>query len=726
MDNFLKVGSEVLKARPGFKLVGRAEDLRRFSSILMRSKASSVLLVGAGGVGLTSLCLGLQASKEDDDAPFDIVSKRIHWLDTDGLFSSGDVDKMNKSFQTILAILKRTSDSILIIEDTRDFIEGARNNGVSHFINSLNAAVKNGDTQVVLEAKDDDLDFILKAHSDMRECYTMIDLSEPVGEALLEISKNSAKILEQHHGIKIAEDAITTSIELTNKYRTRDMSLSRAQPERSVNLIDRALASYRLSAHSRHPDALALEKTSNFDKEEVARLDSEYAVTQGQMKKLFKASRAAELAIIDLESQIDKQKEIEEERRKKGEEIEEEAHKSSLSAFARLASNAGNDSEIVKGLKDQLKAFEVAAKANHEQFDKLAAAINDKLLLTKDLVLMEFSRISGIPVNKLNEDEKVRLMTLEAVMKNRIYGQDDALKRVVNAIKIAKVGKRNGNKPQAAFLFLGPTGTGKTETSKALAAAMLDDESALTRFDMSEYMEKHAVAKLIGAPPGYEGFEAGGLLTNLARKNPVRVYLFDEIEKADPAVFDIFLQILSDGRLTDNVGRTVSFSDAIIIMTTNLGQTALLNQMLTNEEAKRDAMEEIGHRYRPEFLNRFAGKENIICFNRLELDSIEKIVTREIVDINKAYADNGIFVSISPEELRSFCKDQYDPSSGARGLPGFIQANLEPVIADIVLENNDLTGRLNVTYDGVHKRFVTTFKENIESSIRTLNELAHT
>jgi ATP-dependent Clp protease ATP-binding subunit ClpA len=326
--------------------------------------------------------------------------------------------------------------------------------------------------------------------------------------------------------------------------------------------------------------------------------------------------------------------------------------------------------------------------------------------LTKEIVLLEFSRISGISVNKLNENERERLVNLETNLTKRIFGQDEACAKIANAVKIAKVGRRNGGKPQAAFLLLGPSGTGKTEMSKALTQALLDDEKALTRFDMSEYMEKHAVAKLIGAPPGYEGFEVGGLLTNIMRKNPIQILLFDEIEKANDDVFNIFLQILSDGRLTDNIGRVVSFADAIIIMTTNIGQPYFLNQDLSPEQSRAGALEELSARYRPEFLNRFAGRENIIPFNRLELDSIERIVRREINDLNKAYLDSGIQVNIEEPQLKAFCIDRYDPTAGARGLPGFIQANLEPVIANIVLEGGP-TGTLNVSYNKTTKKFET-------------------
>lgn len=284
---YLISGSELLSLQSDFKLVGRADDMKRLTSVLMRNKAASVILVGPGGVGATALVMGLQALKEDPNVAFDIVSKRIFWLKTDELFSSGNHEEINKGFAGVLNILKRTPDSILVIEDTRDFIEAARNNGCSHFINSLNACLKAGETQVILETKDPDLDMVLNSHSDMKQCYTIIDLNEPVGDDLLQIVQANASNLSKHHGISIEEDAVTTAVELTNKYRTRDSSLSRAQPERSANLLDRALATYRLDAHKRHPQVSYLLASGVKEGDpRIVQLDTDFAKTQADRKSV--------------------------------------------------------------------------------------------------------------------------------------------------------------------------------------------------------------------------------------------------------------------------------------------------------------------------------------------------------------------------------------------------------------------------------------------------------
>lgn len=702
---YLITGGEMLAQYPDFKLVGRADDMKRLTSVLMRNKAASVILVGPGGVGATSLVMGLQALKDDPNVPFDIISKRLFWLKTDELFASGNHEEINKGFNGVLTILKRTPDSILIVEDTRDFIEAARNNGCSHFINSLNACLKAGQTQVILEARDPDLDMILAAHSDMKQCYTIIDLNEPVGQDLIDIVRSNAQALRKHHDIAIEDDAVLTAVELTNKYRSRDASLSRAQPERSGNLLDRALATYRLDAHKRHPQVLFMLASGVSENDpRVVELDREYAKIQARIKQLHQLQRDGEIAIIEIEEKIAAVKKEEAENPPSYDENADTTSRR-IQMFANVAASGGFESPAVRELRNQIRQYELVINENRAEFDSLTEQINSQLALTKEKVLAEFSRLSGIPVSKLNEDEKVKLRNLENVLNSRVFGQEEVIHKIANAIKVARIGRRNGGKPQAAFLIMGPSGTGKTEVCKALAHALKDDESALTRFDMSEYMEKHSVAKLIGAPAGYEGSERGGILTNAMRSNPHRIILFDEIEKADPAVFDLFLQILSDGRLTDNHGRTVNFSESMVIMTTNIGQSFFLDDSLSTEESERLANVELDSVYRPEFLNRFAGRQNIVCFSRLGLDSIEKIVKRELNGLKSAYQENGVKIEYSDDCIKAFCADHYQPRHGARGLQGYIVANIEPLVVNMILENQVESAVLTLVYNKQTRQF---------------------
>lgn len=706
--DYLIRGHDFVERVADFKLVGRDAELNKLAAILMRKHANSVLLVGAGGVGCSALCLGLQASKAEEDAPFDIVSKRFFWLDIDGLFASGDPEAINKSFGKALKTLQRSGDSVLIIEDMRDFVDAARNNGCTNLINALMRAVRQDKFQLIQETRNEDLEAVLKCHSDMQEHYTILDVDEPAEAVLNDIvSSLAASRLLPHHQIKIEDDAIATAIELTSKYRVRDLGLSRAQPERSVTLLDRALTSYRLDAHSHDPAMLALQAELAADpdnaelEQQIKALQEAWQTRQQQLKKLYRDLRAGEEAIRALEDQMEAQLEAEQEARVDAAERAEATASNEHHAISNFMLESANlESDAVTEIRNKIRRYSDAVADYKQQFEQLTAEINAGLALTKDMVLAEFSHISGVPVSKLTQDERAKLMQLDKNLGERVYGQDEAVTRLANQVRVSRAGLQDANKPQAAFLFLGPSGVGKTELSKALAAELLDDENALLRFDMSEYMEKHAVAKLIGAPPGYEGYEAGGILTNEMRRNPRRIILFDEIEKAHPDVFNVFLQILDDARLTDNRGLTVSFRDVIILMTTNIGTQHFLN-VADFAEAKVAALDDLDEQYRPEFLNRFNGRQNIVCFQALGLPVIEKIGRRDIRKLDRMVKANlpALGVTISDEALANMCRDHYRPINGARGITGYIEGSIKPQIANTVLFNADATGTIVVDYD---------------------------
>ncbi len=727
-QDFLIRGRDYLEQFPGFELVGRQATLKSLTAILMRKRANNVLLVGSGGVGCSAICIGLQESKQKPDTPFDIVSKRFFWLDSDWLFSSGDHNKISEGFEKTLRTLSRTPNSVLVLDDMRDFIEAARNNGSTHLINALMRSVKKKQFQIIMETRDEDLEAVLKCHSDMQESYTMLDISEPDEGLLLDIVTSAAgNRLQPHHKINISAGAISTAIEVTSKYRVRDLGLSRAQPERSLTLLDRALTSYRLDAHAQDPrlDELqsrvySLEQKLNAapDSEvqaELAGLNSEieqintaWAERQSQIKAIYAELRDGEEAILSLETDLEEQQAKEqrllEQQAETGEPNERD---STYKSFAARTSAAGYDSEAATAIKQQITRFQAEVDKNRKAFDSLAAQINNQLELTKEHVLAEFSSISGIPVSKLTQDERAKLLHLDENLGNRVFGQSEAVSKLSNQVRVARAGLQSANKPQAAFMFLGPSGVGKTELAKALTAELFDDERALLRFDMSEYMEKHAVAKLIGAPPGYEGYEAGGILTNEMRRNPRRIILFDEIEKAHADIFNVFLQILDDARLTDNRGLTVSFRDAIILMTTNIGTQHFLNAD-NFSVAKELALEDLDAQYRPEFLARFNGKRNIVCFNTLDLPVIEMIAARDIGKLNKMVQITSpeISIEISDTALTSMCRDHYKPITGARGITGYIEGVIKPEIAHTVLFNPEAAGVITIDYDEANQTVV--------------------
>lgn len=716
-------GHDYLELFPDFKLVGREEVLNKLTAILMRKRANNVLLIGSGGVGCSAICIGLQESKSKPDTPFDIVSKRFFWLDGDWLFSSGDPGSINDGFNRALRTLSRTPDSVLVLDDMRDFIEAARNNGCTHLINALMRSVKKKKFQVIMEARDDDLEPVLKCHSDMQENYTMLDVSEPDDELLHAIVTSAANLrLQKHHKIRISEEAIDTAIDVTSKYRIRDLGLSRAQPERSLTLLDRAFTSYRLHAHAKDPRLEELEEQKasieasvggSGEKEATSKLAAlsrdidEIASTwrerQQEIKRIYSELREGEDAVRGLESEIEmhleREKEVLEDDSIDATDHEHRGQKNYVS-FAARTSGAGYDSESVAELKAQIAKYEKEVTKNKAAFDALTDEINDSLELDKEHVLAEFSSISGIPVSKLTQDERAKLLHLDENLGNRVFGQDEAVGKLSNQVRVARAGLQSPDKPQASFMFLGPSGVGKTELAKALTAELFDDERALLRFDMSEYMEKHAVAKLIGAPPGYEGYEAGGILTNEMRRNPRRIILFDEIEKAHADIFNVFLQILDDARLTDNRGLTVSFRDAIILMTTNIGTSHFLSEE-SFEIAKGMAMEDLDGKYRPEFLARFNGKRNIVCFKPLGLEVIELIAARDIRRLNQMVKATlpDVTVEVNPKALSAMCRDHYMPITGARGITGYIEGVIKPEIANTVLFDQEAKGSILIEYD---------------------------
>ncbi len=718
VKDYLIRGSALLEETPGFRLVGRDTELKKICGMLMRKNASNVLLVGPGGVGCSALCLGLQAMKSDPATPFDIVGKRLFWLDTDGLFSSGVQTQITESFRKLRRTLLRTANSVLIIDDFRDFVDAARNNHVTHLINSIMRDVNDGRYQCILEARDEDLETVLKCHSNMREIFTMLDVREPRGEVLKEIIDTATKELSSHHKIPVTEAAIHTAIDLTSKYHVNDMSLSRAQPERTLNLIDRALTSYRQDANSNPPHIQKLKSALLLLESEAARRgsddlpaelaqqrqDLENTLAEAQadwvekvekLNSLHRAQRDGEELLLALEEELSQERE----RAKQAEEEPEE--KPDRPTFSARLGGGGFGSKEEARISADIQKANQAIKQNKDKFQALTKEMNAGLELNPEYVTQEFSSISGIPADKLNQDEREKLLNLDSTLKARIFGQDHAVEKLVGAVLMSNAGLKEPDKPNGSFMFCGPSGVGKTEMAKVLALALKDSEKAMLRFDMSEYMEKHALAKLIGAPPGYEGYEAGGILTNSVRRNPHSIVLFDEIEKAHLDVFNVFLQVLDDGRLTDNRGLTVSFADTLIIMTTNIGQSHFLDGARSYPEAMADTMADLEDSFRPEFLNRFNGRENIIGFKRLPLDLIERIARRELDKVNARIANSGhaVRISLTDETIKTLCQDRYDPVHGARGIPGFFASRIYPAIARRILETPEETGEMHVGYD---------------------------
>lgn len=745
-SDFLIRGSDYLAQNPGFKLVGRDQDLVNVANVLMRKENNNLVLYGQNGVGLTSVLMGLQAAKEDLSTPFDIVGKRFYFLDIDALFSSGDAAQINEGFQKAMATLKSQPDTVLVVEDTKDFLDGVRNNGVNNIVNSLMREARlNHGFQVVFETRDANIGDLMKAHSDVAEFFVFQEVKEPSKEALEEIVNAAIPGLEEFHGVKIAPETVRAVLDLTAKYP--GLTLNTAQPKRSTMILEGALTAFRHQMHSHSPAikaaedalaevtaALAGQHSALRDKSaeelQALKIEREAALTEAQdvwkatqeeIRAAYKEQRTGEARIRDLDRQIEEERRKYEEATKKAEAekaaapvaeevVAEAATRPNMRDMFKQMQRAGAETTVISELQAQRDAMSKAIAANGEKYKTLTARINEGLVMGADQVLAEFSRLSGVPMNKLQQDETSKLMSLEETMMKRVFGQDEPVRELAKSVRRGRAGLKKPNKPIGSFMFIGPSGVGKTELAKALAEAIFGDESALQVYDMSEYMEKHAAAKLIGSPPGYEGYEAGGVLTNNMRRKPYCVNVFDEVEKANKAVFDLFLQVLDEGRLTDNHGIPASFSNSINIFTSNVGAKYFLDPALSFEEAKEKALADLWNPetdengnslgFRPEFLNRFTG---IFCFNRLGQPQIQLIAGKSLKELNNWVAQNGLKVDMSKEDIAAMCEDKYDPKNGARGIMNYIEKEITSDVADTVLTQPDTPGTVQVTYDKAAK-----------------------
>ncbi|MEZ0261513.1 MAG: AAA family ATPase [Alphaproteobacteria bacterium] len=743
-SDYLFRGSDYLAKHPDFKAVGREKEMKEVSNVLMRKDGNNLLLTGLAGVGVSSVVMGLQASKSEENTPLDIVGKRFFWLDTDGLFSLGDANKVNEGFQKALATLTRSPDTVLVIDDFKDFLEGVRNTGANNVINALMRELRvNKSLQAVFEVRDSDVGEALKAHSDMREIFTLMEIKEPNKATLTSMVEAGVKKLEEHHKITISPDAIKSAVDLTSKYMIKE--LDSAQPKRTFMLLEGALTELRHSAHSR-PTALepvevrlanieaalagkgtAPELAGKSAGElatmkieatgQIGFINEQWAETQKKLRELYSEQRTGEenIRLLDEQIEAEKKKQIEDSKKLEadkaaGKDVTGEKTRSLGFSMGK----GGLETGLVRELNEKRVMWEKLVRDNKKQFDDITKDLNDGLQLKNENVLAEFSRLSGVPVSRLGQDETTKLLNLEETLKKRVFGQNEPVEAVAKSVRRGRTGLKKANKPIGSFLFLGPSGVGKTELAKALAEALFGDQNALKVYNMSEFQEKHSVSVLIGSPPGYEGYADGGTLTNNMRRQPYCVNVFDEVEKGCREVFDIFLQILDEGMLTDRRGMTSSFANSINIMTSNIGAEHFLNPDITFDEAKKRALEVLwnpdkekgGSGYRPEFLNRFTG---IFCFNRLGQPEILMIADKNFKEINGWIAEQGLSIKMDEADKKAMCEKEYIPRGGARSIQQYIENSITSDISDTMLRNPGKEGTIKVTYDPDTKKTSQTF-----------------
>jgi ATP-dependent Clp protease ATP-binding subunit ClpB len=673
-------------------VIGRDEEIRRTIQVLSRRTKNNPVLIGEPGVGKTAIIEGLAQRIVNEDVPENLKGTRLMSLDLGSLLAGAKYrGEFEERLKAVLTEVSESSDEIVLFIDELHTLMGAgKADGAMDASNMLKPALARGDLHCVGATTLDEYQKHIEKDAAFARRFQPVYVDEPSVEETISILRGLKEKYEVHHGIRITDAAIVAAAILSNRYIT-----SRFLPDKAIDLMDEAASRIRMEVDSKpenideldrriiqlkiEREALKREKDAA-SKERLGKLEKELANLEEDCNNLTSAWRSEKdklTAIQRLKEQLEQAKLDLDQAQRQG--------------------NLARAGELRYGVIPQLE----------QQVEEGSKSAQERMLkeeVTDEDIAGIVSRWTGVPVDKMLSGEREKLLNMEQALGARVIGQKEAVAAISNAVRRARAGLQDPNRPMGSFLFLGPTGVGKTELTKALASFLFDDETALVRIDMSEFMEKHAVSRLIGAPPGYVGYEEGGVLTEAVRRRPYQIILFDEVEKAHPDVFNVLLQVLDDGRLTDGQGRTVDFKNTLIILTSNLGSQLLAEQEEgdISEKTRQGVMEIVRQSFRPEFLNRL---DDILMFHRLGRSHMGQIVDIQLTRLEKLLADRHITLHMTPAAKTWIADQGYDPAYGARPLKRVIQRYVQDLLADGLLKG-DIKDGDTITLDEANSKMV--------------------